>query len=475
MRPSSPPPRGSVPPPLPAAARRPPGANRSGPPGMQKLRAIDGKYLVRGTIGAGGMGVVLEAEHIGIGRIVAIKVLHPHLGGDEVQLKRFMREARTAGMCGHPNVAVVYDAGSLEDGRPYIVMERLYGQSLAARIAEGRAMSPEEAVDVAVQALSALDAVHRAGVVHRDVKPDNIFLVDRTAEGAKPRPGNSPFVKVLDFGTSKPMSGPERDLTGTGIAIGTAFYMSPEQARGERDLDGRVDVYACGVLLYEMLTGVRPFSAPSEHAVLLKILSDRPAALATLRPSIPRELDAIIQKAMARDREERYATADEFINALEELRPLFHEAATSSRARPLPPAAPLPDSVRVPIARGLAPPSSQTIRGFETDSERPPRDESGDIRALARAAMEGAAALKARTESAPVSVIRGPSPPPSEPTMPIPSKAFRALVANSAAGPSSEKPPISNTAATRRVEPPHSSDANTDLETTRVKPPRDDS
>ncbi len=446
---------------------------------MQKLRSIDGKYLVRGTIGAGGMGVVLEAEHIGIGRIVAIKVLHPHLGGDEVQLKRFMREARTAGMCGHPNVAVVYDAGSLEDGRPYIVMERLYGQSLAARIAEGRPMSPEDAIDVAVQALSALDAVHRAGVVHRDVKPDNIFLVDRTAEGAKPRPGNSPFVKVLDFGTSKPMSGPERDLTGTGIAIGTAFYMSPEQARGERDLDGRVDVYACGVLLYEMLTGARPFSAPSEHAVLLKILNEQPAAIATLRPGVPHELDVIIQKAMARARDERYATAEDFITALEELRPLLHESATSSRARPLPPAAPLPDSVRVPIARGLMPPSSRPAARF-ADSERPSdgsasaRDESGDIRAFARAAIEGAAALKARTESGAISVMPPKMPPPSEPTLQIPSKQFRALVANSAEPSSEPPPPISNTAQTRRVEAPKTLEPNTDQETTRVVPPRDD-
>jgi serine/threonine-protein kinase len=340
-------------------------------------------------------------------------------------------------------------------------------------------MWPEDAVDVAVQALSALGAVHRAGVVHRDIKPDNIFLVDRTAEGARPRPGNSPFVKVLDFGTSKPMSGPERDLTGTGIAIGTAFYMSPEQARGERDLDGRVDVYACGVLLYEMLTGIRPFSAPSEHAVLLKILSDNPAPLAALRPGVPAMLDAIIQKAMARDRDDRYATAEEFTEALEAIKPHLAESATSSRDRPLPPAAPLPASVRVPHVRGVTPESASVTVDFDESSPYA-RDESGDIRALARAAVEGAAALKARTESAPMSAIRAPLSPPSEPTMPIPSKAFRALVANPE---STNKPgPISNTAATRRVDPPVAPAApapnpptNTDLETTRVVPPRDGS
>jgi serine/threonine-protein kinase len=391
-----------------------------------------------------------------------------------------MREARTAGMCGHPNVAVVYDAGTLEDGRPYLVMERLYGQSLAARIAEGRPMSPEDAIDVAVQVLSALDAVHRAGVVHRDVKPDNVFLVDRTAEGAKPRPGHAPFVKVLDFGTSKPMSGPERDLTGTGIAIGTAFYMSPEQARGERDLDGRVDVYACGVMLYEMLTGARPFTAASEHAVLLKILGERPAPLASLRPSVPPELDAIIQKAMARDRAERYATAEEFIGALESLKPMLFEAASSSRARPLPPAAPLPDSVRVPMVRGMPPPpSSRTAVGFEDEETPDYRKDSGNIRALARAAVEGAEALRARTASAPVSVVRGTASPPSEPTMPIPSKDARALAAESKEDPGSPAPPrahsppsVSNTAPTRRVDPPSAAERDSDHETTRVVPPR---
>ena len=327
---------------------------RNAPPVMQKLRVIDGKYNVRGTIGSGGMGVVLEAEHTGLSRIVAIKILHPHLAGDEVQTKRFMREARTAGMTGHRNVCTVFDAGFLEDGRPYLVMERLYGQSLANRITDGRPISTDVAVEITCQALSALGAVHRAGVVHRDVKPDNVFLVEQPE-----RPGEV-YVKVLDFGTSKPMSGPERDLTGTGIAIGTAYYMSPEQARGERDLDGRVDVYACGVMLYEMLSGQRPFVGSSEHGVLLKILAGSTIPLRTAAPNVSPELEAIVAKAMAREREDRYQSTEELAEALDTLRGQRAAPSTPRDDRPQPPAAPLPASVRVPAARST-PPSEPTI------------------------------------------------------------------------------------------------------------------
>ncbi len=470
--------RRNTPPPLPAAAR-------SGPPAMQRLRTIDNKYLVRGTIGSGGMGVVLEAEHIGIGRVVAIKVLHPHLGGDEVQLKRFMREARTAGMCGHPNVAVVYDAGSLEDGRPYIVMERLYGQSLATRISEGRPMAIDEAIDIVTQTLSALDAVHRSGVVHRDVKPDNIFLVDRTADGAKPRAGAGAFVKVLDFGTSKPMSGPERDLTGTGIAIGTAYYMSPEQARGERDLDGRVDVYAVGVMLYEMLTGARPFSAPSEHGILLKILSDDPQPLSSLRPGLPTELDLVIKKAMARDRELRYQSAEEFISALEALRGVHSEGMSSAPfdERPLPPAAPLPDSVRVPIARepavrGEPPadvdprfaafdraPQSHTATGFY-EEPTPLHTSAVEIRALARAALAGARALEERQQQHRSL--------PSEPTIRIDSQDARALAAQSQAIPDSRPAPPASTTSASAPDPASRPRISPTAQTRRVDPPLDE-
>lgn len=441
---------------------------------MSKLRVIDGKYVIRGTIGAGGMGVVLEAEHTSIGRMVAVKVLHPHLGNDEIHLKRFMREARTAGMCGHPNVAIVYDAGTLEDGRPYIVMERLYGRSLAARILEGRPIAANDAIDITIQTLSALTVVHRAGVVHRDIKPDNLFLVDRHALnggadiGPGPRVSGAPFVKVLDFGTSKPMSGPERDLTGTGIAIGTAFYMSPEQVRGERDLDGRVDIYACGVMLYEMLTGSRPFSASSEHGVLLKILSDNPTPVVRLRPEVASELEAIVEKAMARLREDRYQSAAEFMTALEAVRGAMDSSDDAlARARPLPPPAPLPDSVRVPVAKrppatnvssssaetrtGIYTPSGSTERG--SDSDRPLSVTGSEIQALARAAREGAVALE-RAASKQMPVVMAPSRPlhhtaatplpPSEPTVP------QSSVGSSRRGFDSRLP--APTAPTRRVD-----------------------
>jgi serine/threonine-protein kinase len=271
-------------------------------------------------------------------------------------------------MCGHPNVCTVYDVGFLEDGRPYIVMERLQGRSLATEIDDGRPMESAMAVDILIQALSGLAAVHDTGVVHRDVKPDNVFLAERPD-----RPGEIQ-VKVLDLGTSKPMSGPERDLTGTGIAIGTAYYMSPEQARGERDLDGRVDVYACGVMLYEMLSGQRPFTAGSEHGVLLKILADGAPSLTTVAPHVPNALDAVVRTAMAARREERFQTAVEFATALEALRPTLR-SSDDSRDRPQPPAAPLPSSVRVPVARAVVSPPSEPTRnegqGRRSVSEAP--------------------------------------------------------------------------------------------------------
>jgi serine/threonine protein kinase len=264
------------------------------------------------------MGKVFEAEHIASGGLVAIKVLHPHQARRKDVVRRFYREARAASVISHPNVCSAYELGTLDDGTPYLIMERLAGETLAHRLAFRRRLAFDEAVDILIQVLRGLGAAHARGIVHRDIKPENVFLAMRK--------GFPALVKVLDFGVLKTMPTPglegreEVDLTRGGMVIGTPDYMAPEQARGERDLDARVDVYACGVLLYETLAGRRPFTAPNPAALLVQILAAHPRPLRALRPRLPNGIDAVLGKAIARDRGDRYATAADFERALHLLR-----------------------------------------------------------------------------------------------------------------------------------------------------------
>jgi eukaryotic-like serine/threonine-protein kinase len=309
---------------------------------------------VRGVLGEGGMGTVFEAEHIALGRSVAVKVLHATQAAKKDSIRRFQREARAAGAIGHPNICGVIDLGTLDDGSPYIVMERLLGETLANRVAAEAGLPFEDVIDILVQVLSGLVAAHEQQIVHRDIKPENIFLTTRV--------GCPPLVKILDFGVSK-MTGPpagglrheDLALTRTGMVMGTPYYMAPEQARGERDLDARVDLYACGVILYEALTGRRPFTASNYNALLLQILSATPRPATERRPALPPAFDVVIMKAMARRREDRYATASDFQRDLLALRPQSVSrlaAAEVIRADPLstlPWPVEVPSSVAIPI------------------------------------------------------------------------------------------------------------------------------
>ena len=298
---------------------------RPGPPRPPPLRDLVGKtiadkYFVRRVLGGGGMGTVFEAEHATIGRLVAVKVLHPvHARSKEAAL-RFRREARAAGRISHPNVCEVHDLGTLGDGRPYLVMEKLVGETLARRMATAGRLPLSEVVDVLVQVLSALIAAHQKGIIHRDVKPENIFLATRA--------GCPPLAKLLDFGAAKTVRSPvlrdddddDVDLTRRGMVMGTPHYLSSEQARGDRDLDARVDIYACGVILYEALTGTRPFAATDHGTLLRDILGATPRPVRELRRAIPAVFEAVVAKAMARNREDRYGSAAEFQRALQLLR-----------------------------------------------------------------------------------------------------------------------------------------------------------
>ena len=294
-----------------------------GPPPSRSARralvgqTVDGKYKVRAILGEGGMGAVFEAEHVAIGRVVAMKVLHPAQATKKVAVKRFHQEARAAGGIGHPNICEVFDFGTLSDGSPYLVMERLKGETLAARIGAEGGLPFLEVIEIVMQVLSGLAAAHERGILHRDIKPENVYLAER--------PGYPAIAKLLDFGVSKVVvsSGEwddDTDLTKTGMVMGTPYYMSPEQARGDRNLDGRVDIYACGVLLYEALTAQRPFVAKNYNTLLVQILQGNAKPPRALRASIPLELEAIVLKAMAKNREDRFQVAAEFSQALAALR-----------------------------------------------------------------------------------------------------------------------------------------------------------
>jgi serine/threonine-protein kinase len=302
-------------------------------------KTIGGKYNIRAILGEGGMGTVFEALNLAIGRQVAIKVLHATQLRKKDAVRRFHQEARAAGAIGHPNICEVYDLGTLEDGCPYLVMEKLVGETLADRIAREGGLPAAEVVDVVTQVLSGLVAAHEKGIVHRDIKPENVFLTKRV--------GCPPVAKLVDFGVSKIIAAQraesddqELDLTRTGIVLGTPYYLAPEQARGDRNLDARVDLYAAGVVLYEALTGRRPFTASNYNALLINILTKSPRPPRELRPDLPAAFDAVLRKAMAREPFDRYQTAVEFQQDLQRI------GLGRSGARTPPP---------VPVAAGSAP------------------------------------------------------------------------------------------------------------------------
>jgi len=309
-----------------AGARRPaePASRR---PERRDLvgHVIDEKYRVKALLGEGGMGAVYEAEHIAIGRVVAVKVLHPKHAQQSDSVARLKHEARIAGSIGHPNICEVYDLGRLDDGAPYLVMERLIGETLDQRIKREGALPERDVVDVMMQVLSALTAAHGKAIIHRDLKPENVFLVRKL--------GMPPIAKLLDFGISKEVDeDTASDLTMPGIVMGTPYYMAPEQARGDRGLDHRVDLWAVGVILYESLTGRRPFVARNYNALLVQILTSKHRPLSEVRPGITRGLERIVDKALAKLREDRFQTAAEFQESLR--RSLEPEPPPPSRRQP---------------------------------------------------------------------------------------------------------------------------------------------
>jgi serine/threonine-protein kinase len=277
------------------------------------------RYRVVRQIGQGGMGVVLEAEHTVSGKRVAIKWLHPKIANEPDAGQRFLREARAAARVRHPNVVDVYDVLQ-HDGAVFLVMELLEGESLQQVLERGQLPIPE-LIALLIEAMRGVSAAHQHGVVHRDIKPENIFLT-RMPDRATPCP------KLLDFGISKLTEhadgGDNLKLTQTGEALGTPMYMSYEQLQGARDIDGRADVYAFAVILYEALTGQPPYVADTFSQLLLMIATQEPPAPKQLRPEVPSELDAVVRRAMAKDRHKRTPSLAALIA---QLQPFASEAA----------------------------------------------------------------------------------------------------------------------------------------------------
>jgi serine/threonine-protein kinase len=263
------------------------------------------RYRIIRLLGEGGMGQVYEAQHVNINKRFAIKLLRPEIVANPEAVQRFRQEAWSASSIGHDNIIAIDDFASLPSGSVYLAMEFLSGQSLAERMKMGPPLEIGDALDIFVQVARGLAAAHEKGIIHRDMKPENIFLA-----AIKSRT----VVKILDFGIAK-VSGAEgsHSLTRTGAIFGTPHYMSPEQALG-KPLDLRSDIYSVGVIMYEVFTGKVPFEAESFMGILTKHITSEPKRPSEVSPSVPPEMEAVILKAMAKDSAQRYASMDELAN-----------------------------------------------------------------------------------------------------------------------------------------------------------------
>jgi serine/threonine-protein kinase len=266
------------------------------------------KYRVERILGQGGMGTVLAAIDTSLERRVAIKVMLPDRASDPEGVARFLREGRAAVKLTSDHVARVFEVG-VSEGRPYLVMEYLDGEDLDSLLARAGKLSVREAADYLLEACEAIAEAHSAGIVHRDLKPQNLFLAKR--------PNGRVTVKVLDFGISKIAQTESPKLTRSGAALGTPFYMAPEQMRSAREVDPRTDIWALGVILYELVTGRPPFLGESITAVAILVANEAPPPPRTSCPEIPEAFERLILRCLEKDPSERYPTVDALVAELE--------------------------------------------------------------------------------------------------------------------------------------------------------------
>jgi serine/threonine protein kinase len=287
-------------------------------------QVIDGKYRVQRIIGAGGMGIVVAAEHLQLGRIVALKFLLEQACENPEAVSRFLREGRALAQISSEHVARVMDVGTLEQGQPYLVLEYLEGRDLSLLLKELGQLPLALAVDYVLQAAEAVAEAHANGIIHRDLKPSNLFLTEGT--------DGEPLIKVLDFGISKailPKSEQSRRVeadattaaaghdTNTGALVGSPLYMSPEQIRSARRVDERTDIWGFGVVLYELLCGRRPFGGETLTGTLAAVAADPPQSMRTLRADLPAELEAVVLRCLEKSPDQRFDSLAGLARALQ--------------------------------------------------------------------------------------------------------------------------------------------------------------
>jgi serine/threonine-protein kinase len=330
---------------------------------------IAGKYLVESIIGEGGMGVVVAARHLELEQRVAIKFLLPAIAEQELAAQRFRREARAAARIRGEHVCRVLDVGSLEAGVPFMVMEYLEGCDLAAELTRRKRLPIEEIVDYVLQACEALAEAHAAGIVHRDLKPGNLFL-SNSADGSR-------RIKVLDFGVSKFLvesgSGSPA-LTKTSSLVGSPIYMAPEQFDGSKRVDERTDIWALGIVLYELATGITPFESETIAQLISSVLHAKPMSFAEHGLIVPDGFEAIVERALAKQPDDRFASVSELAQALVPYGPT-HASLRASRVSRLLPSVPrhssrhsgVPMPSRTPNPKNRTPPD-----GSKSEPDKPP-------------------------------------------------------------------------------------------------------
>jgi eukaryotic-like serine/threonine-protein kinase len=401
---------------------------------LEPGQILDGKYRVGRLIGEGGMGTVYEGENSRIGRRVAIKVLHAQVASMPEFVERFEREARAAARIGSPHVCDVLDLGDLPSGDRYIVMEYLDGTSFEDRLVQRTKLTAAQLAPIAFELLEGLGTMHVARVIHRDLKPANVFL-------AKTPSGRGEVVKILDFGVAKlqPFEGEVGTMTQTGTMMGTPLYMSPEQARGARDVDGRTDIYAASVMFYRALAGVLPYTADTLNELLFKIVLEEPKPIRDVAPEVDEVFAAIVHKGLARDLSQRFQTAREYQEAIAawgktQGRSSLAFAVTMPSEPPEPPSTPS-DLSSVPMAKAVTPASNGTPTAWSED---------GPEAAAKRASSQGK-----------VAAMRPAAGTPGDPAPPTPTVASgasaRARAAAAASAPPEPLPPISAVASTMAV------------------------
>ncbi len=312
------------------------------PPPMERI----GRYELRDKLGQGGMGVVYRAFDTLLHRVVAVKIISAQIDNNPDLRERFFREARAAGQLSHPNIITIHDLGE-EDGVPYLAMEYLVGEDLQRRMSGHDRMSLSHKLDLAIEVCEGLQFAHNHAVVHRDIKPANIFITD---DGT---------VKLLDFGLARMVTS---ELTHSNMMMGTLNYMAPEQVRGER-ADHRADIFATGVVIYELLSGRKAFQGDSFAATLYKILQEIPEPLDQIEPTLPWQMVAVVERALAKPRDERYQLMSEMLHDLLAVKQQAQFSETPTGYRWTPPGPMSPPPVSAPGSGPQRPPS---------DAQRPP-------------------------------------------------------------------------------------------------------